>query len=388
MLDRLVFDTTEPDFSANVGAYLRSSDGTLLTHTTVGGKEALDVNIASPLELDVLIEAEKAEDSAHVSGDIGNFVLAVRDDGVQASATVGPNVFTAVNFGTGGNSISLVFDGIDDVATVVAAWNSTNPSNTVSYTGSGATVPSAQTVNLINGAANTVLTSDNYDYSAFAVDKFGQLRVRDDAVLAKLNSSIVVTATDLDIRDLSFASDSVDVSGSSVSITGDVNVTQGTSPWVIGDGGGSITVDASDLDIRDLVAATDSVSSWTKDGSGVSITSTVNGGDTGLDVNLINTSLTVSDAALANVAIMTGANLLGTINTAEDIVASPLANRKYLFVRNDNNKPIYIGPSGVTAANGWPLFPGSELHLRAGASIDIEWVSDNVTHAIKYLELS
>lgn len=44
-----------------------------------------------------------------------------------------------------------------------------------------------------------------------------------------------------------------------------VSVTQGTSPWVIGDGGGSITVDgtvtvtATDLDIRDLSHTQDSV---------------------------------------------------------------------------------------------------------------------------------
>jgi hypothetical protein len=34
-----------------------------------------------------------------------------------------------------------------------------------------------------------------------------------------------------------------------------LEVTQGTDPWVIGDGGGSITVDAVDLDIRDLTQA-------------------------------------------------------------------------------------------------------------------------------------
>lgn len=70
--DKLVFDTTVSlDQNDNVGSFLRSSDGTLLTHSTVGAKEALDVNLASGVY---------AEDSAHASGDIGMFALAVRND--------------------------------------------------------------------------------------------------------------------------------------------------------------------------------------------------------------------------------------------------------------------------------------------------------------------
>jgi len=73
-LDKLVFDPSVPAEGANVGAYLRADDGTLITHT--GG--ALDVNVVNSLSL--TINAEKAEDSAHTSGDIGNFILAVRND--------------------------------------------------------------------------------------------------------------------------------------------------------------------------------------------------------------------------------------------------------------------------------------------------------------------
>jgi hypothetical protein len=135
----------------------------------------------SELQLDLqgrlIISGRYFEDSAHVSGDAGLFSLGVRDDGVQATITVGPNVFTAVNYGTSGNLISLVFNGTDDVTTVVAAWNAANPTNQVTFTGSGATVPSAQTANLIGGAANTVWTSAHGDYSPIAVDKYGRINV-------------------------------------------------------------------------------------------------------------------------------------------------------------------------------------------------------------------
>lgn len=70
-LDRLVFDPANAADGANVGAYLRADDGTLITHT--GG--ALDVNIASGSGFGIF-----AEDSAHVSGDLGQQILAVRSD--------------------------------------------------------------------------------------------------------------------------------------------------------------------------------------------------------------------------------------------------------------------------------------------------------------------
>ncbi len=63
-----------------------------------------------------------------------------------------PNItFTAVYGGAAGNSISLVFDGIMDVATVVGNWNTANPTNTVSYTGLGTVVPVANTWTLADG---------------------------------------------------------------------------------------------------------------------------------------------------------------------------------------------------------------------------------------------
>lgn len=52
-LQKLVFDTSNQSDSANVGAYVKASDGTLITKTTVGGKEALDVNVANTLSINV-----------------------------------------------------------------------------------------------------------------------------------------------------------------------------------------------------------------------------------------------------------------------------------------------------------------------------------------------
>lgn len=237
MLDHLIFDTTDAQSmadSANVGAYLRSADGTLITHTTVGGKEALDVRIAEGINVEV--------DLSHV------------DDSVK------------------------VGDGTDFLA---------------------------------------------------------------------------------------------------INADGSINIT---------DNGGSLTVDAVDLDIRDLSAAQDSVEAWTHDGAGNAINSTSNA----LNVYITGSGpLTVSDAALANTAVAQAANVLDVADTAEAAVASPLANRKYLFLYNYSNKQIFVGGASVTEANGFPVSPGSYLQMRAGAASPVNFVGrSGETPEIRTLELS
>lgn len=167
---KIVVDTTTVANGDSLAAYLADAAGNLINSQSINASRWIQATLST----------EYAEDSAHASGDRGQFALGVRDDGVQASATVGPNVFTAVNFGVSGNSIALIFDGIDDVSTVVAAWNAANPANQVSFTGSGATVPAAQTVTLANGFDNKVQTSADGDYSPLAVDKYGRLKVQAD----------------------------------------------------------------------------------------------------------------------------------------------------------------------------------------------------------------
>jgi uncharacterized protein YfiM (DUF2279 family) len=231
-LHKLVFDATDADTiaaSANVGAYLRSADGTLLTHTDVGGKKALDVRVAEGINVEVDLDA--ADDS-------------------------------------------------------VASWTN-------------------------DGAGNAITsTSENGDQAL-------------DVHLS--NSSIAVTATDLDIRDLAFATDKVDASGSSVSITGDVNVTQGTDPWV---------VSATDLDIRDLDAASDSIASWLSDGAGNALSSTAGA----LDVNIASGTVSINDAALADTALKASAETVGTSAAAIVDGADELANRKYFYLYNNGSK--------------------------------------------------
>lgn len=150
-----------------------------------------------------------------------------------------------------------------------------------------------------------------------------------------------------------------------------------------GDGSINAVVTATQLDIDDLNATDDAIQAWTFDGTGNAISSTAGA----LDVNVTN-SVSVNDAALANTAIANAANSLSVANTAQDLVSSPLTNRKYLYAYNNDNRTAYIGSTGVSAANGFPIPPAAMIELRAGASIDIEWVSAKTSHDMRTLEIS
>lgn len=293
---QLFFDATAGE-GDEVTAFLRTNNGGLLTSTTAGAKEALDVNIAaSDISIAVAESDVYAEDTAHTSGDDGAFMLAVRRD----TRAVGSDA-----------------DG---------------------------------------------------DYSSLNVNASGELWVKDADVLAQLQSGVVVSATDLDIRDLNSATDSVaavqsgtwdvNISDNGGSITVDaadldirdlshlqdsIRLGDGTDFLAINadgslnitDNGSSLTVDATDLDIRDLNFSTDSVTSRLQDGSGVAIGS-------------IGDNLKVADCVAFGALSSPD---LSTANTAVTITA--VANQEKVEIHNLSGADLYYGPSGITtAANG------------------------------------
>ncbi len=147
------------------------------------------------------------------------------------------------------NGGSLTVDATDlDIRDLVFA------SDKVDVTGSDITATVSATdldIRDLNAAQDNVAISDGTD----------QLEINADG---SINS--VVTATDLDIRDLTSASDSVEVlqathdnlNGNMTIQIADVDVSN-ANPVPVSDAGGSLTVDAVNLDIRDLVFATDKV---------------------------------------------------------------------------------------------------------------------------------
>lgn len=158
----------------------------------------------------------------------------------------------------------------------------------------------------------------------------------------------VVSATDLDIRDLAFATDSVDVSGSSV------------------------TVSATDLDVRDLSASQDSVS--ISDGTD----SLAIEPDGSINVNASESGL--NSGNYTNVSVG---------STATDLLATELADRKQITIQNLGNKDIYIGTdASVTTSNGILIPKGGSGEFRFGPSLDIHAISPSGTSDVRILELA
>lgn len=209
--------------------------------------------------------------------------------------------------------------------------------------------------------ANTIAASSSI--GAFVRSSDGTLigNVSDALKVSFTNSSLAVTATNLDIRDLSSTTDSVSAVQSGTWDIGTVSTI--TNVVHIDDNSGSITVDGT-------VAATQS-GTWStrlQDGSGNAI-----GSHTGaLDVYLAGGSLTVNDAALADTAIANEAVAVST--SAVAVTASALTGRKYLFLANEGPKKGYFGKTGVTTANGFPLHAGMQAELRVGAAVGVFYI--------------
>jgi len=163
--------------------------------------------------------------------------------------------------------------------------------------------------------------------------------------------NITVSATDLDIRDLAFATDKVDVSGSEVSLD---SATLAALE--------NITVSATDFDIRDLDFAQDSVD---VSGSSVSIS----------NKPIVNET----NNAIKNSAI-------SATTTAAQLTPTPLSNRKSLIVQNLGSKEIYIGDSGVTSSNGVKISAGANAELKYDATVALYARTASGTADVRILE--
>lgn len=331
----LVFDPANAADSANVGSFVRagtdgtkigsknvaSADwlnvasllfdgaGTALTSTLVSGKQALDVNLASPIS---------------VATDVDGFYNVSTN---PTPDTVGEIFCTRAATPAITDQIQRVTAGAASADGVVAA---NVHGQDVNAFGMG-----------YNGTTWDRLKSTS-----------GALNVSDGG------GSLTVDATAFDIRLLTTADH--------------VTAHQGTSPWV---------VSATALDIRALTSS-DVVSSWTKDGTGNAI-----GSHTGaLDVYIAGGSITTSDAALANAAVAHEATVAGV--SAVSMSASPLSGRKYLLAANNGNKAMYLGTTGVTTATGFPLYPGQQIEMRAGASVDVKVIAAGAAQDMRVLQLS
>ena len=421
-LHRLLFDSANPAESANVGAYLRMFDnGKLVSYSNLTEAGSISFDF---VDGDVTVGTDTIAETAHglETGDIvqlsttgtlpsplaaatdyyvirvdaDNFKLASSLENAEAGTAIditsaaggGTHTVTEqdrehnamdVNIvneisvtqgtspwviGDGGSSITvdasqLDIDDLNATDDAVAAWLNDGSGNAI-----GSTAGSLD-VNI----TNSVLSID---------DNGGSITV---------DGSVTVSATDLDIRDLTHVSDSVKIGDGTdflaIAADGSIAVTDNGTTLSVDDGGGSLTVDATQLDIDDLNATDDAVAAWLNDGSGNAITSSAGA----LDVNIQSSDIEIDvEDDLADTAIASASETVTTSSAA--LNTSDLANRRFIWMYNNGNKEIFIGPSGVATGDGFPLFPGSILEARIGPNVAIHAVSASGSQDIRVLQAS
>lgn len=209
-------------------------------------------------------------------GHFPTLVSATRD----ANAAGNP-IFTQITDGT--DLLSVNADGSINVTVTGGASNTQFAEDSAHVSGDiGTEMLSVRRDTPISG------TSADGDYATLNTDANGRLytQIHDGGNSITVDGTVTVTATDLDIRDLSHTQDSVRIGDgtdlANVTAAGELNVLATAQPGVdigdvtinnaagaaavnIQDGGNSITVDgavtvsATDLDIRDLNLTQDAV---------------------------------------------------------------------------------------------------------------------------------
>ena len=212
------------------------------------------------------------------------------------------------------------------------------------------------------------------------------------------NASIEVTATDLDIRDLSALQDNVAIADGAnqlaVNLDGSINVNAtDQGPIRFRDSGGTV------VDVQDTIAplpvqlqslagpinVTAGDLNVQLSHTGATFDSIRIGDGTDLAGVTANSDLQVAD--IANNAIMVSSQNVGNASPAA-LLTSQLANRKMLFIQNLNDQDIEIGQSGFTKGQGFVIPCGNTLELKIGANVDVHAVSDSSAVDIRTLELS
>jgi len=398
---KITVDTTVLDNGDSLAAYLTSAAGTLLTSTTDGGKERLDVSAA----------AEKAEDSAHVSGDTGSFVLAVRNDAGTALAADGDYSALQVDSTgalrtSGSFTVDFSFDYAEDSAAASGDI--------------GASVLAVRQDTLATS------TSADGDYANFKTNSVGSLYVADNIAAGLLTTGNSNTASILaELQATNFAEDAAHTSGDlgimSLAVRQD---TLANSTSADGDYG-SLKLNATgslytiDQALNALVTTSNSSLATIVTNTGATATELQNlsfaedvahtSGDLGIMALAVRTDTDVALAgttgdyapiavdALGRVKIIQRANVanlqqqVAISTTAAALPATALANRQSLLIQNIGAKSIWVGSATVTASGaavGIEVPKGGSLMLDAGPANIIYAITTGATHNIAVWELS
>jgi hypothetical protein len=183
------------------------------------------------------------------------------------------------------------------------------------------------------------------------------------------NTSIAVTGSDFDIRDLTHASDSIKIGDGTdfleINSDGSINVTLATVADDAADSGGSVKVGSRAVTTLGAVSGANFRADFISDlYRRIYVNNQPN-----ISGNLLNPTVS---------------------NTASQADATALAGRKRVLIQNLSDKNIYVGTSNaVTASTGIEIPKKGDLEMEWGENIEIWLISTTgVTSDVRVLELA
>jgi hypothetical protein len=275
-----------------------------------------------------------AEDSAATSGDVGAFMLLVRQDTLAASTSADGDygAFKSNNLGelyvtdTAANA-SLTAIAADtgtlvtSNAAILSELQALSHAEDAAHTSGDLGIMSLA----VRNDAGTALAADG-DYIPLSTDASGNLRV---------SGSFSIPG--------SFAEDSAATSG--------------------------------DIGLQVLTVRKDALS-----------TNVSADGDYGSFIAWSEGSLKVVD--MPNIAVLATAVSVDTTAGGTALPATPLANRRQIIIQNQGAKSIFVGPTGVTATTGVEVPKQSAAEFNAGPGVAFFAITSTGTADVRVLELS
>jgi hypothetical protein len=184
-----------------------------------------------------------------------------------------------------------------------------------------------------------------------------------------VTNTVTVSATNLDIRDLTHASDSIKIGDGTdflaINTDGSINVTLATVADDDADAGGSVKVGSRAVSILGAVSAANDRADFISDlYRRIYVNNQPN-----IAGNLLNPTVS---------------------NTASQADATPLAGRKRILIQNVSDKNIYLGiDNSVTTSTGIEIPKKGDLEMEWGENIEIWLISaTGITSDVRILELA
>ena len=334
---KITVDTTSLANGDSIASYLTDAAGNLINSASISGSRWIQS----------VAPSDKAEDSAHVSGDYGSFVLGVRNDAGSA-------------FGADGDYVPLSIDSSGALrvnATVNFAGDYAEDSAHVSGD-----------VGLFQLAVRRDVRSSgvdaNGDYASFNVNANGELYTYDQDA----NASLDAIEADVDEMNTSLnniEADADEMNTSLNNIEGYINDLRKAedSAHVSGDFG-----------IQSLAVR--------KDASGSNVSAD---GDYASLLQWSEGSLKTVD--LCNASVLQ--QEISILTTATLLPAASLANRKRLLIQNVDSASVWVGSATVTssgATGGIEVPKGGHIEIDAGPANSVYAIASGSARNVRVLE--